>query len=71
MTGLVLWRTGLLLAAVGGSYRWALWVLSFWVLPTQVVVALGLLGGGFTLVIVSLIIEVTRDNKQSNLREEP
>lgn len=59
VVGLLLWRSGLLLAGSYTAVRAARWVLRFVDLPVQIEVGLGLVLAGAVLVLASLLERVT------------
>ena len=59
--GLLLWRTGLLLAGGTGVYRVTNFLLQFIELPTQLEIGLGLIFSGSVFFLASLVVERIAD----------
>ena len=70
VVGALLWRGGLLLAAVAAFFESARWLLRVIDVPRELELGLGLLISGFALVLVSLVMERVQDYRaESELRE--
>ena len=61
LSGLLLWRFGLFLAAATALYRTSKFLLQFVDLPTQIEIGIGLAFSGAVLFLASLIIERVHD----------
>lgn len=61
LTGLILWRGGVLIVGATALIEAIRWILRFWTLPTQVEIGLGLLLSGAALVMLSLMMERVQD----------
>jgi len=70
MTGMLLWRGGLILAGAAVLFEATRWLLRFVDIPSQLKIGLGFLVAGATLVILSLIMERVRDSRaEGDLRK--
>ena len=63
LIGVLLWRGGLLLAAVAAVFELVRWLLRVVDLPAQLEIGVGLVVSGAVLVFASLIIERIRDRR--------
>jgi len=67
LTGLLLWRFGLLLAGATAIYRTARFLLQFIELPVQLEIGLGLLFGGGVFFMASIVMEQLKDGRHEEL----
>ena len=61
MVGALLWRGGIVFAAVAGTVESARWILRLVNVPDEVELGLGLLVSGFVLLLASLLFERIQD----------
>jgi hypothetical protein len=70
VVGALLWRGGLLLAAVAAFFESARWILRVVDVPRELELGLGLLISGLALVLLSLVVERVQDFRaERELRE--
>lgn len=64
LSGLLLWRFGLLLASATATYRLAKFLLQFIELPIQLEIGIGLVFAGAVFFMASVLMEQISDGKQ-------
>ena len=64
LSGLLLWRFGLLLAGATGVYRIAKFLLRFFDLPAQLEIGIGLLFAGAVFFMASILMEQISDRRR-------
>lgn len=65
VTGYLVWRAGLLIAAIGSLYWISDWLLAFWALPAMLRAGAALFVVGFVLLMASLVLERIQDEAES------